>query len=323
VVVSNEDIMSIDGPRFAAFLAFTERGFTPDEASSCVMALHPLDDAPIPGRQFEKAVRSRSKTFAKDATRTASTVALRLAHEALNEYRLLAFQFGERYYQTRYDQYLPAQPAQAAPGPGHPQHPSAASPTIVASPASPSDVWWGAPSESAPPPPPPPVEASPQPTADGVNASWAYAPPGRPEQARSSAPAAQPMMAPPIAAQRMSPTNVVAGAAPTRSFGEAVAVCLNKYAVFAGRSSRSEYWYFALFTFLASFGAVFLGIALPLGGLGDLFGAIVQLALIVPGIAVGVRRMHDVDRSGWFILVPVYNIVLAASKGTDGSNRFG
>jgi uncharacterized membrane protein YhaH (DUF805 family) len=131
------------------------------------------------------------------------------------------------------------------------------------------------------------------------------------------------MMAPPAAAQRVAPTNVVTGAAPARSFGEAVAVCLNKYAVFAGRASRSEYWYFALFTFLASFAAVFIGIALPLGGLGDLFGVVVQLALFVPGIAVGVRRMHDVDRSGWFILVPLYNIVLAASKGTDGPNRFG
>jgi hypothetical protein len=105
--------MSIDGPRFAAFLAFTERGFTPDDASSCVMALHPLDDAPIPGRQFEKAVRSRSRTFAKDAKRASSIVAVRLAHEALNEYRMLAFQLGERYYQTRYDQYLPPQPTQA------------------------------------------------------------------------------------------------------------------------------------------------------------------------------------------------------------------
>ncbi len=313
--------MSIDGPRFAAFLAFTERGFTPDEASSCVMALHPLDDAPIPGRQFEKAVRSRSRTFAKDSRGTSSTVALRLAHEALNEYRLLAFQFGERYYQTRYDQYLPAQPAQTAPGPVHPQPPSEASPPTVARPASASNVWWGAPAEPAPPPPP--VEVSPQPTAGGVNASWGYAPPMRPEQARSASPASQPMMAPPIAAQRVVPANVVTGAAPARSFGEAVAVCLNKYAVFAGRASRSEYWYFAVFAFLASFGAVFLGIALPLGGLGDLFGAIVQLALFVPGIAAGVRRMHDVDRSGWFILVPVYNIVLAASKGTDGSNRFG
>jgi hypothetical protein len=100
--------MSIDGPRFAAFLAFTERGFTPDDASACVMALHPLDDAPVPDRSFEKAVRARSRSFAKDAKRAPSTTALRLAHEALSEYRTLAFQLGERYYQTRYDQYLPA-----------------------------------------------------------------------------------------------------------------------------------------------------------------------------------------------------------------------
>ena len=313
--------MSNDGPRFAAFLAFTERGFTPDDASSCVMALHPLDDAPIPGRQFEKAVRSRSRTFAKDAKRASSTVGLHLAHEALNEYRMLAFQLGESYYQTRYDQYLPSQSAQVPPG-SVPQQPSPGpSPTAVASPADPSDAWWGAPAETAPPPPP--ADAPAKPTADGVNASWSYAPPARPQQARPSVPPAQPMMAPPAAAQRVAPVNVATGAAPARSFGEAIAVCLNKYAVFAGRASRSEHWYFALFTFLASFAAVFLAIALPLGGLGDYVGTIVQLALLVPGIAAGVRRMHDVDRSGWFILVPVYNIVLAASKGTDGPNRFG
>jgi uncharacterized membrane protein YhaH (DUF805 family) len=313
--------MSIDGPRFAAFLAFTERGLTPDDASSCVMALHPLDDAPIPGRQFEKAVRSRSRTFAKDAKRASSIVAVRLAHEALNEYRMLAFQLGDRYYQTRYDQYLPSRPAQAPPG-SVPQQPfPGSSPTAIASPPDPSNAWWGAPAEPAPPPPP--AETTAQPTADGVNASWGYTPPARTRQVRPLAPTSQPMMAPPTAAQRVAPTNVVTGAAPARSFGEAVAVCLNKYAVFAGRASRSEYWYFALFTLLASFAAALIGITLPLGGLGDLLAVVVQLALLLPGIAVGVRRMHDLDLAGWFILFPVYNIVLAASKGTDGPNRFG
>jgi uncharacterized membrane protein YhaH (DUF805 family) len=74
---------------------------------------------------------------------------------------------------------------------------------------------------------------------------------------------------------------------------------------------------------LASFAAVLIGMTLPLGGPRDLLGVVVQLALLLPGIAVGVRRMHDLDLTGWFILFPVYNIVLAASKGTDGPNRFG
>jgi hypothetical protein len=208
--------MSIDGPRFAAFLAFTERGLNPDDASSCVMALHPLDDAPIPGRQFEKAVRSRSRTFAKDAKRASSIVAVRLAHEALNEYRMLAFQLGDRYYQTRYDQYLPSRPAQAPPG-SVPQQPfPGSSPTAIASPPDPSNAWWGAPAEPAPPPPP--AETTAQPTADGVNASWGYTPPARTRQVRPLAPTSQPMMAPPTAAQRVAPTNVVTGAAPARSF---------------------------------------------------------------------------------------------------------
>lgn len=304
--------MSIDGPRFAAFMAFTERGFSPDDASACVMALHPLDDSPVPGRSFEKAVRSRSRTFAKDAKRAPVSLALGLAHDALSEYRQLAFQLGEPYYQTRYDQYLPSPPAQP---------PSAASPMTVQSSAEPSSAWWGAEAEQAPPPPP--TDAPPQPTADGVNASWGYAAPTRPQPPRPSTSVPRPTMPPPSAAERVAPANASTGAAPARSFGEAVSVCLNNYAVFTGRASRSEYWYFALFTFLASFAAAFLGIALPLGGLGDLFGVIVQLALLVPGIAAGVRRMHDVDRSGWFILVPLYNIVLAASRATPGPNRFG
>ena len=99
--------MSIDGPRFAAFLAFTQRGMTPDDASACVMALHPLDDAPIPGRAFEKAARSRSRSFAKDAKRALPAQALTLAHSALADYKALAQQHGEAYYQTRYDQYFP------------------------------------------------------------------------------------------------------------------------------------------------------------------------------------------------------------------------
>lgn len=55
----------------------------------------------------------------------------------------------------------------------------------------------------------------------------------------------------------------------------------------------------------------------------DLVASFYQLFLSVPGLAVGVRRMHDTDRSGWFILVPFYNVYLAVVDGTVGDNRFG
>lgn len=48
-----------------------------------------------------------------------------------------------------------------------------------------------------------------------------------------------------------------------------------------------------------------------------------NLAILLPAIAVGVRRMHDVDKSGWFLLIPIYNLILACTDGTKGPNRFG
>jgi len=54
-----------------------------------------------------------------------------------------------------------------------------------------------------------------------------------------------------------------------------------------------------------------------------LLGTIVTLPLIIPSIAVGVRRMHDVGKSGWFILIPIYNLILAATEGDKGDNQYG
>jgi len=78
-----------------------------------------------------------------------------------------------------------------------------------------------------------------------------------------------------------------------------------RYADFSGVSSRSEYWYFILSTTLA---AIIAQIAF-----GNLGGNLVSLITLIPTIAVAVRRMHDVGKSGWFILIPIYNLVLAVS----------
>ena len=323
--------MSIDGPRFAAFLAFTQRGMTPDDASACVMALHPLDDAPIPGRAFEKAARSRSRSFAKDAKRALPAQALTLAHSALADYKALAQQHGEAYYQTRYDQYLPgresAPPEARVTPPATGLAPSAPPPQAGSAPS--AGGWWDTPRENAPPPPP--TDAAPTPGPDGVNAAWNYTSPSRPDRAPSPYSSSSPQPSPgPIEMPVPNPTQRVPvepgggrQAAPPRSFTGAVSTCMAKYAVFSGRASRSEYWYFGLFTFLAVFGVSFLGFALLPIGAADALGTIAQVALLLPGIAVGVRRMHDLDLSGWFLLIPLYNFVLLVSPGTDGPNRFG
>ena len=83
----------------------------------------------------------------------------------------------------------------------------------------------------------------------------------------------------------------------------------NRFADFSGVSSRSQYWYFILGTTIAT---VIAQVAF-----GDFGGNLVSIITILPTIAVAVRRMHDVGKSGWFLLVPIYNIILLVtpSKG--------
>ena len=102
---------------------------------------------------------------------------------------------------------------------------------------------------------------------------------------------------------------------------------LQKYAVFSGRARRKEYWMFFLFNILISFGLGMLefavrGAALQQGA-APVLGNLYSLAMLLPGIAVGVRRMHDTNHSGWFLLIPIYNLVLACTDGDRGPNRFG
>jgi uncharacterized membrane protein YhaH (DUF805 family) len=110
-------------------------------------------------------------------------------------------------------------------------------------------------------------------------------------------------------------------------FGQAVAHVLRNYATFSGRAPRSELWWFSLFTLL-------LGLACNIvdAGLGthDVIRRLVSLAMLLPSIAVGVRRLHDIDRSGWWsllALVPLVGwvvlIVWYCTRGTPGANRFG
>jgi uncharacterized membrane protein YhaH (DUF805 family) len=113
------------------------------------------------------------------------------------------------------------------------------------------------------------------------------------------------------------------------NFIDAVKKCLSNYVNFNGRARRSEYWWFFLFSFLIRIGAMILdgsfsndSIETAKAGTGIL-SLIVGLALLLPTIAVGVRRMHDVGKSGWFLLIPIYNLVLACTDGEKNANEYG
>jgi len=99
-----------------------------------------------------------------------------------------------------------------------------------------------------------------------------------------------------------------------------------KYAAFDGRARRKEYWGFVLINFIIS---VILGI---IGGLikFSLLGTIFMIAVLLPSIAIGIRRLHDVGKSGWWLLiafVPVvgglYLLYLAVLDSDPGDNEYG
>lgn len=113
-------------------------------------------------------------------------------------------------------------------------------------------------------------------------------------------------------------------------FKTAVATCLRqKYMDFTGRAPRSEYWYYILAYFI---GSVVLSIVGALAGESvrmALLG-IYSLALLLPTLAVAVRRLHDLDKSGWWILIGLVPLIgglvllfFYVQKGTNGPNRYG
>jgi uncharacterized membrane protein YhaH (DUF805 family) len=94
---------------------------------------------------------------------------------------------------------------------------------------------------------------------------------------------------------------------------------LRNYATFTGRARRSEYWYFTLFSTIISVVLTIIGNTMG----APIIDTLYSLAILIPSIAVGVRRMHDVGKSGWFILIPIYNLILACTDGTSGPNEYG
>ncbi len=94
---------------------------------------------------------------------------------------------------------------------------------------------------------------------------------------------------------------------------------LKKYAVFDGRARRKEYWMFFLINLIISF--VF-GFVCGLIGVPKL-GNIYSLVVLLPSVGVAIRRMHDVGKSGWYCLIPIYNLVLACTDSDIGENQYG
>ncbi|MBU2537078.1 MAG: DUF805 domain-containing protein [Proteobacteria bacterium] len=103
------------------------------------------------------------------------------------------------------------------------------------------------------------------------------------------------------------------------TFGESIRVCFSKYADFNGRASKPEFWWWTLFVILASLAANILG---------ESASALFSLGTLLPGLAVGARRLHDTNRSGWFQLLwllPIIGwivlIIWLAQSGRE-PNRF-
>jgi uncharacterized membrane protein YhaH (DUF805 family) len=94
---------------------------------------------------------------------------------------------------------------------------------------------------------------------------------------------------------------------------------LKKYADFKGRARRAEYWYFNLFSMLVSIALLVVGLAIKIPLLYNIY----SFAVFLPSLAVSVRRMHDVNRSGWYILIPIYSLVLLCTEGSQGPNDYG
>jgi uncharacterized membrane protein YhaH (DUF805 family) len=113
------------------------------------------------------------------------------------------------------------------------------------------------------------------------------------------------------------------------TFTQAIRSGFQNYVNFSGRAPRSEYWYWTLFSILVSIASALIDLALfPQWGISPV-NTIVEIALLLPGLAVSVRRLHDLDRTGWWLLLILTGIgaivllVWFCMRGTVAPNRFG
>lgn len=112
------------------------------------------------------------------------------------------------------------------------------------------------------------------------------------------------------------------------NFKESIITCLkHKYATFSGRARRSEYWFFALFTTIVE---SIVSIIFSDGDGVNFLGSLINLAVFVPSLAVSVRRLHDIGKSGWYLLImlipiagPIILIIKLAQDSMPGANAYG
>jgi uncharacterized membrane protein YhaH (DUF805 family) len=102
------------------------------------------------------------------------------------------------------------------------------------------------------------------------------------------------------------------------NFGQAISSCLSQYATFTGRATRSEFWWFFLFQVLLAIAASFFG---------DVISGLISLALLLPALAVGTRRLHDIGKSGWWQLLMLTGIGLLVLiywwvQPSEGTNEY-
>ncbi len=97
---------------------------------------------------------------------------------------------------------------------------------------------------------------------------------------------------------------------------------LKQYTDFKGRARRKEFWMFFIFNLIISYSIVFLNLVFEIPEL-TLLSTLFTFGILIPSIAVTVRRLHDVGKSGWFILIPLYNLFLVCSAGNKGDNVYG
>lgn len=113
--------------------------------------------------------------------------------------------------------------------------------------------------------------------------------------------------------------SVVQSSGNSVSFPQAIRLYFQNYANFKGRATRAEYWWAFLFNLLVSFVATFIQ---PVGSL-------LVLALLIPGLSVGVRRLHDIGKSGFYLfmsfipLVGAIILIVQFCKESDGDNKWG
>ena len=114
------------------------------------------------------------------------------------------------------------------------------------------------------------------------------------------------------------------------NFTQAITAGFQNYVNFTGRASRSEFWFWVLFAVLVSVAATLIDTVLFSDSEMSPVNTLAGVALLLPNLSVAVRRLHDIDRSGWWILlglIPIVGwiiiIIWNCTKGTAGPNRFG